>query len=104
MSTKLSKKDEHVLKILNHMKLQATKEETITFENLSSIIIKTMRLVENIKNIVGSEKKNTVVDIVILLIKQYGDENLHVEVGTLENMTESLFNTGVFNLKKKCCI
>lgn len=101
MSVKLTKKDECVLKILTSMKIHAQKAETITYENLPSLIIRCMRLTEQLK-LVGSEKKGTVTDIMLLLLKQYADENLNIEIGTIENMIDTLHDTGVL-IAKKCC-
>jgi hypothetical protein len=103
MTIKMSKKDSDILKVLNHMKLQAVKVEVITIINLPSLLIKAMRLIENVKGTIGSEKKSTVIDIILLLIQQYGEDELSLEIGTLELMLESLFQSDILHFKKGCC-
>lgn len=104
MSTiKLSKKDQQIHDTLTIMKLKVVKAGEINLVNLSSFIIECMRLVEHIKDLIGSEKRATVADILTLLMQQYGSSDLFNDYTTIENMVDALHAANVLMPKKRCC-
>lgn len=98
----VTKMDDKVYKILELMKLETNKlSDGIQNTNLSSLIIKTMRFVDKMP-VLGNTKKDTVVNILLLLINDYSNEQLVISTGDLEEMIEHLYSAGIL-MKKKCC-
>jgi hypothetical protein len=96
----LSKSDAQLVQILDVLKLEVNKHGQITQQTLPSVCIKAMRLVERMK-ITGDLKGETVVNLIVLLLKDYSE--LEVIVSDVKELVQDLFDTKVI-IKKKCCM
>jgi hypothetical protein len=94
----LSKNDKQLIQILDILKLEVNKLPVLTSDNIASIIIRAMRLVEKIK-ITGDMKRSTVCNLMILLIKDYS--TMDVNVSEMEQQIQALFDAKVL-IKKSC--
>jgi hypothetical protein len=96
----LSKSDEKIFKVLQMLKLDVLKNAMLTHDNIASIAIKAMRECSKMKELTGSDKKETVVNLLMLLIKEHSE--LDLTCIELDNMIQTLYDVGVV-AKKKCC-
>lgn len=99
--SQLSKSDDHLLRILDLLKLEVHKVGTIKKENIASITIKAMRHVEGIKGQTGETKKTTVGNLVLMLLKSF-DNDIDMCAGEIDDLIQDLFDCGVL-VKKSCC-
>lgn len=96
------KNDEKIFNIYTKLKLEVNKYDEFKQSDVVRIVIKCMKLVNKIKDMTGQQKKESVIKIVKLLIKEYGKGNFDgYDFNLIHYIIEDLYDEGI--LKRGCC-
>lgn len=98
------KNDKELLKILDRLRLRINSfsKGSLGNANLAGTVILAMREIEKLR-LSGNRKKDCVIDLILLVCKEYGDDTLNVTVEIIGEIIEDLHSSNVVLKKKGCC-
>jgi hypothetical protein len=71
--------------------------------NLAALIIKAMRIVDEIKKCSGLEKKEIVCSSVIMMLREFDYEGVALTGHDIDQMIQAIFHSNILKPKKWCC-
>lgn len=102
-SKKEIKELDKTFKIYTTLQLKVGKMDGFTPEKITEVVILGMKQMKKFKGLTGVQKKEKLIQMIKLLVKEHGDisEWLDFDTESLHSMIDSLYEGGIL---RSCCL